>query len=118
MARLPPPPTITPAISTGGLSDGTTEWIEYAFERPATVSQSEVYWFDDTGSGGVRVPASWRILYKDGDDWKPVEAAGSYAVARDQFNSITFKPVTTTALRLEIQAQPEWPAGVQKWQVK
>ena len=97
---------------------GTKEWIEYAFERPATVSQSEVYWFDDTGSGGVRVPASWRILYKDGDDWKPVEAAGSYSVARDQFNSITFKPVITTALRLEIQAQPEWPAGVQKWQVK
>ena len=70
------------------------------------------------GSGGVRVPASRRILYQDGDDWKPVEAAGSYSVARDQFNSITFKPVTTSALRLEIQAQPQWPAGVQKWQVK
>src|SRR5437867_5896493 len=41
----------------------TTEWVEYAFEKPALVSESELYWFDDTGRGEVRVPASWRILY-------------------------------------------------------
>ena len=28
--------------------------------------------------GGCRVPASWRLLYKDGDAWKPVEGASAY----------------------------------------
>jgi hypothetical protein len=40
---------------------GKTEWIEYTFPRTAKVSQAEVYWFDDTGRGEVRVPGSWRI---------------------------------------------------------
>jgi hypothetical protein len=40
-----------------------TEWVEYAFPKAATVSESELYWFDDTGRGGVRVPASWRLLW-------------------------------------------------------
>jgi len=37
---------------------GTSEWIEYAFEAPVRVAESSVYWFDDTGGGGCRVPAS------------------------------------------------------------
>ena len=35
---------------------GSTEWVEYAFDKPATVSECELYWFDDTGHGEVRVP--------------------------------------------------------------
>jgi hypothetical protein len=97
---------------------GTMEWIEYSFRTVATVSQSEVYWFDDTGRGEVRVPSAWRILYKDGDDWKPVAAQGAYGTARDRYNTVTFTPVTTSGLRLEVTLQPEWSAGVQEWRVK
>ena len=43
------------------------EWVELTFAKPSTVSSSEIYWFDDTGRGGVRVPASWRLLYKSGE---------------------------------------------------
>ena len=94
------------------------EWIEMAFAKPASVSEAQVYWFDDTGRGGVRVPKSWRLLYKDGNDWKPVEAAGEYGVARDAYNTVRFKPVTTSALRLELVMQPNVSAGVQEWKVK
>ncbi len=97
---------------------GTQEWVEYDFGKPATVSEIEVYWFDDTGRGQVRVPASWRLLYRDGAEWKPVEALGPYGVARDQYNIVTFKPVTTSGLRLELGMQPEWSAGLQEWKVK
>jgi len=97
---------------------GTTEWVEYAFKTPARVSEAEVYWFDDTGRGEVRVPQSWRILYKDGADWKPVDAAGAYGVDKDRFNRVTFEPVTTSGLRLEVTMQPQWSAGVQEWKVK
>jgi len=71
------------------------------FAKPATVSETEVYWFDDTGRGEVRVPKSWRILYKDGEAWKPVETAGPHGVARDAYNRVAFQRVTTSALRLE-----------------
>jgi hypothetical protein len=97
---------------------GSTEWVEYAFEKPATVSESQLYWFDDTGRGEVKVPASWRILYKDGGTWKPVESSESYGVEKDRFNKVTFKPVTTSGLRLEVKMQQNWSAGIQEWKVK
>jgi uncharacterized protein len=97
---------------------GTTEWVEYTFEKPATVSEADVYWYDDTGTGQVRPPKTWRILYQDGDTWKPVETAESYGVEKDRYNKINFKPVTTNALRLEVTLQPEWSAGIQEWKVR
>lgn len=97
---------------------GTTEWVEYAFQKPSTVSEAAVYWFDDTGQGEVRVPASWRILYRDGDTWKPVESAGVYLVDRDRDNRVTFAPVVTSGLRLELTMQATWSAGLQEWKVK
>jgi hypothetical protein len=96
---------------------GTTEWIEYAFPTAATVASSNVYWFDDTGRGEVRVPQSWRLLYKDGDSWKPVSATGAYGVEKDRYNTLTFAPVRTTGLRLEVTMQQGFSAGVQEWNV-
>jgi uncharacterized protein len=101
---------------TGQCSTG--EWIEMAFAKPATVSETQIYWFDDTGHGGVRVPQSWRLLYKDGTDWKPVEAQDPYGTAKDRYNTVRFKQVTTSALRLELTMQPRVSAGVQEWKVK
>ena len=85
---------------------------------PSTVSQVDVYWFDDTGRGQVRVPASWRLLYKDGETWKPVSAASDYGVAKDAWNTLRFAPVTTSGLRLEVTLQSEWSAGIQEWRVR
>ena len=114
-----------PASSSDGAAyfdwwnkNGSAEWVDMTFERPSTVSEAQLYWFDDTGHGGVRVPAAWKLLYQDGGQWKPVEAIGSYGVARDTYNKVTFKPVSTTALRLELQAQPNVSMGVQEWKVK
>jgi len=97
---------------------GTSEWVEYAFEKSATVSETEIYWFDDTGRGECRTPASWRLLYKDGETWKPVETSEPFGVEKDRFNKLTFKPVTTTGLRLEVTMQPNWSTGIQEWKVK
>ena len=94
------------------------EWVEMTFARPTRVSESSVYWFDDTGRGAVRVPASWRILYKDGAVWKPVKTDGLFGVARDTFNRVTFTPVTTRALRIEVAMQPQFSVGLQEWRVK
>lgn len=107
----------TPRVADGaGCSAG--EWMEMTFEKPSRVSSVEVYWFDDAPGGGVRVPASWRLLYKDGDAWKPVASAGAYGVAKDGWNAVAFQPVTTTALRIDVVMQPGVSAGVQEWRVK
>lgn len=96
---------------------GETAWVEYALPESSVVSQSSVYWFDDTGHGEVRVPASWRLLYRDGDQWRPVDGATAYGTARDQENRVTFAPVRTTGLRLELVMQPGFSAGLHEWQV-
>jgi len=97
---------------------GTLEWVEYTFDKPAQVSESELYWFDDTGRGECRVPQSWKLLYKDGADWKPVETTDPFGTTLNTYNRVRFKPVTTTALRIEVQLKPNWATGIQEWRVK
>ena len=73
---------------------GTTEWVEYEFPEPRTISRSSVYWFDDTGRGACRVPKSWRLLQHDGTTWQPVELQPgvTYHTARDRWNQVEFSP--------------------------
>jgi uncharacterized protein len=97
---------------------GTTEWVELALATSSMVSEVEVYWFDDTGRGQVRVPARWRLLYRRGDAWEPVVTSDAYGVARDGYNRVRFSPVQTSALRLEVTLQPEYSAGLQEWRVR
>ena len=47
-----------------------------------------------------------------------MEATGPYEVEKDRYNKVGFKPVTTSALRLEVALQPQWSAGIQEWKVK
>jgi uncharacterized protein len=97
---------------------GTLEWVQHQFEKPRRVNSVAVYWFDDTGSGGCRVPRSWRLLYLDGKDWKPVESTSAFGTKVNQYNRATFGPVTTTALRLEAQLQPQFSAGILEWKAE
>ncbi len=93
------------------------EWVQYNWKKPVTVAGAKVFWFDDTGRGACRLPVSWKILYQDGDAWKPVAARSDYPVQLDKWCQVTFAPVTTTALRLSLQLQPTWAAGVHEWKV-
>ena len=94
------------------------EWLELTFEKPSTVSTVDVYWFDDTGRGGVRVPASWRLLYRSGRNWVTVDTKGPYGTTRNAWNTVTFTPVTTAALRVEVIMQPGFSAGLQEIKIK
>jgi hypothetical protein len=97
---------------------GTPEWVQYDYLKPITTSAVSVYWYDDTGHGACRVPQSWKLLYKDGNDWKPVQNPSDYGVARDKFNRVTFDKVTTTGLRIEAQLQPQVSGGILQWKVE
>ncbi|MEI7729372.1 MAG: beta-L-arabinofuranosidase domain-containing protein [Verrucomicrobiota bacterium] len=98
---------------------GTAEWLQYDFGKPVQLKSSSVWWFDDTGRGACRVPASWRLTYKKTDGtWAPVEGVTAYPVDKGILVEVNFTPVTTSALRLEIQQQKEFSAGVYEWSVR
>ncbi len=97
---------------------GSKEWIQYKLKKPSKVSAVEVYWFDDTGGGGCRTPAAWRLLYKDGEKFKEVMGAGTYGTEKDKFNKVTFDPVETTMLRIEVQLKPQVSGGILEMKVK
>lgn len=94
---------------------GTQEWLQWTFDKPEDVSSVSLYWFDDTDSGRCRVPASWRLLYLDGAEWKPVAGATGFGVAKDQANVVKFTPVKTQALKIEVKLQEGFSGGVLQW---
>jgi DUF1680 family protein len=98
---------------------GSTEWVSYVFPKPRKVGTTAVYWFDDTGRGSCRVPAEWRLLWRDGGDWKPIRLTGgsAYATKLDAFNRVTFEPVTTRELKLEVKLKPGYSGGILEWTV-
>ncbi len=97
---------------------GGTEWVQYDFPEAREVSGIEIYWFDDTGRGECRIPRSWKLLYEDGEEWKPYPGAETTLVAKDGWDTHTFTPIKTTALRLEVQLQPDYSGGILEWKVK
>jgi DUF1680 family protein len=98
---------------------GTEEWMSYRFPKPRKIDGCAVYWFDDTGIGGCRVPAEWRLLWRDGDEWKPVKLAegAKYGTALNQFNKVSFAPVETRELKMEVKLKAGFSGGVLKWTV-
>jgi DUF1680 family protein len=99
---------------------GSTEWVSYRFPQPRRLSSCAVYWFDDTGVGSCRVPAEWRLLRRDGDEWRPVKLAegSAYGTALDRFNEVRFEPVTARELKLEAKLRPDFSAGILEWTVR
>jgi hypothetical protein len=95
---------------------GSREWVQFDFGAPKKITSAAVYWFDDTGVGKCRVPATARLLYKAGEEWKFVPG-GEIGTKADTMNRITFAPVTTTALRLDTQLQPQFSSGIFEWQL-
>jgi len=94
---------------------GTTEWLQFEWERPRELSRVKVYWFDDSGHGGCHVPNAWKVLYRDRNGrFTPVANTNTYGLAKDTFNTVTFTPVKTSALKIEIALPEDWSAGVQE----
>jgi hypothetical protein len=97
---------------------GSAEWVQYDFDAPRTVCSVDVYWFDDSQrKGHCRPPASWKLLYRDGDAWREVPNASACGVELDCFNRVTFDPVTTDGLRIQVQLQDKLCAGILEWKV-
>jgi hypothetical protein len=76
----------------------------------------EVFWAEAPaqGRGGLpcKLPRSWKIQYREGDDWKDTAVSAGYPVVADRFSRADFAAVTTSSLRLEPQLQDGATAGL------
>lgn len=90
-----------------------TEWISYTFDKPYTISKSKVFWFND--GGGCKAPKSWRLYYKKNGTWEEVKCKNEYGIQLDIINILNFEPVTTTAVKMEIDLPQDCSSGVHEW---
>ncbi|HRW97471.1 MAG TPA: glycoside hydrolase family 127 protein [Bacteroidales bacterium] len=99
-------------------ANDTIVWLEYDFKDPEKVSKVRVYWFDDGPDGGCRIPASWRVLYNHGNEWKEVQNLSDYTITKDAYDEVKFEAVSTQAIKLEVKLQKEYSSGVHEWEIK
>jgi hypothetical protein len=74
------------------------QWALLTWPAAQTLSGADVYFFDD--NGGVRLPASWKLQSWNGSAYVDVPGASGYPTAANQYNKVTFPPVSTTRLRV------------------
>ena len=96
--------------------EGTTEWISYEFDDEKTVSSSTIFWYDDGPWGGCRIPEGYKIYSKDTKgEWIPVENTSPYTVKKGQANEVSFSPVKTTAIKIEVKLPEKYATGIFEW---
>lgn len=80
---------------------GAQEWVQYDFLQAVDISSVQLFL--------VRLdkrnifPESVSVRYRDGGAWKEVADAKGILDKFDKWNSITFKPVTTDGLKIELR---------------
>jgi len=95
---------------------GTTEWAEYDYPAPVSLSSASVYWYND--GGGVQLPLSWKLLYQDAfGNWQSVPNASGYGRQLNSYNTVTFSSVSTRSLRLQAVLSQNASAGILEWKV-
>jgi hypothetical protein len=90
-------------------------WIEYDFDQPVRISKTKVYWFDDGPDGGCRIPAEWEVLYLNGNIWEAVKGYNKYKITKDGLDSLMFKPVVTSSVKLKVLLPRNYSSGLYEW---
>jgi uncharacterized protein len=97
----------------------STEWLAYEFKEPTEVSTSTVYWYDDQPWQGCKIPDSWKLYYKDASgNWVEVKNPSSYPTDKGVACTVTFDPVKTSGVKLELVQPEDKSCGVYEWSVK
>ncbi|MBK8881638.1 MAG: glycoside hydrolase family 127 protein [Bacteroidales bacterium] len=99
-------------------SKDTWEWVEYDFEKPLSISRSKVFWVEDTPDGGCQIPAEYEILYLNGNIWEPVSTRTRYKISKNEWNTISFKPIVTQSIKIKVRLKKEYSAGIYEWVIE
>ena len=97
---------------------GTAEWVQYDFAKAEKIWSTQVYWAeDDNPDAPCKLPKSWKVVYRDAGNWKEVNAGSGFPVVAGKFSEATFDPITTSALRIEVQLDDNATAGIFQWRI-
>ena len=97
----------------------STEWLAYEFKEALEISTSTVYWYDDQPWQGCKVPDSWKLYYKDAaGEWVEVKNPSGYPTDKGVACTVSFDPVKTTGVKLELVQPADKSCGVYEWSVK
>ncbi|WP_460798722.1 Ig-like domain-containing protein [Microbacterium sp. GXF0217] len=84
--------------------------LTYTWPEATRLTAASVYFWRDAAQGtgtGVAVPQSWKLEYRDGSDWKPVQLRTGTGYPTNDMglsSEVAFAPVSTTALRATFSA--------------
>jgi beta-galactosidase len=79
------------------------DWVSVSWPKPQTFGELRPYFTLDANN---QLPATVRVSYWNGLAWVPVRHQHvDFASASDQPSSITFDPITTTQVRLEMTSR-------------
>ena len=89
-------------------------------KRSSDTSKPYHYWWLRQGSkeNVCYRFSSWKLYYKQGNQWKEVEAQSPYTTDKDRYNHLDFHPVKTTDLMIVAQLQEGASGGVIEWKVE
>jgi len=91
---------------------GDVEYVIWKFDQSKAISQAQVYWYIDEDS--TTTPEWWKLYYKAGDKWMEIKNTSPYGLAKDKFNTVTFEPVNTSAIKLETKLGDR-SGGISEW---
>ena len=93
--------------------NGADAWVQYDWESEVTIYQSDAYYFTD----GNFVPKSVSYQYKDANgNWRDLPNVSGCGTELNKYNTTTFAPVTTTAIRMNMSPKTQG-CGVIEWKV-
>jgi beta-galactosidase len=79
------------------------DWVSISWSKPQSFSRMDVYYTLDAHD---QLPASIRVSYWNGLTWVPVtQQRVAYAASSDEPTTISFSPVGTTAVKLDMTSR-------------
>ncbi len=90
-------------------------WVQYEWQEPVSTSEIGLFWWNFNNN--VRLPEQYRISYWNGSAFVPVENAQGMGKENNQYNTTTFKEVTTTRMRIELDSADRGVTTLLEWVV-
>lgn len=90
-------------------------WVQYEWQEPVTTSEVALFWWNFNNN--VRLPEQYRISYWNGSAFVPVENAQGMGKENNQLNTTSFKEITTTRMRIDLDSADRGVTTLLEWVV-
>jgi DUF1680 family protein len=90
-------------------------WVQYEWQEPVSTSEVALFWWNYNNN--VRLPENYRLSYWNGTAFVPVENAQGMGKENNQLNTTTFKEITTTRMRIDLDSADRGVTTLLEWAV-